>query len=93
MMALNFVGASMLLGAFVLFAGGYGILYTLGQIRRRQSWIYAGYVCYFAQIIVTIAICLLTPLGIGWQVLIIAGCVACFRIPPLTFAYLELSHR
>ena len=93
MTALDFVGTALLLGAFVLLAGCYGMLYTVGQIGQRRIWINAGYLCYFFQVVITLLIVLLAPLGMGWQLLIIISCLACFRIPPLAFSYLERTHR
>lgn len=92
MMSLGLIDTALLLGAFVLLAGGYGLFYSVGKLRQSRNWIHAGYVCYFLQVVITLLIVMFAPLGVGWQLLIIASCVACFKIPPMAFSYLELTH-
>ena len=91
-MLFDFIDTVLLLGLFVLLAGCYGLFYTIGKLKQGRNWINAGYVCYFFQVVVTILIVTFAPLGLGWQLLIIASCVACFKIPPMAFSYLELTH-
>jgi hypothetical protein len=91
-MSLQLIDTALLLGVFILLAGGYGLFYSIGKLKRNRNWINAGYVCYFSQVIITILIVLYAPLGVGWLLLIIASCVACFKIPPMAFYYLELTH-
>lgn len=91
-MSLALIDTALLLGVFVLLAGGYGLCYSIGKLRHSHNWIYAGYVCYFFQVVVTLLIVLFGPLGVGWQLLIIASCIASFKIPPMAFSYLELTH-
>ena len=92
MMSLGFIDTALLLGAFVLLAGCYGLFYTIGQLKHSRTWINAGYVCYFFQVAITLLIVIFAPLGVGWQLLIIASCLACFKIPPIAWSYLELTH-
>jgi hypothetical protein len=92
MMRLDFIDTALLLGVFVVLAGCYGLCYTIGQLKRNRSWINAGYVCYLLQVAITALIVIFAPLGVGWQLLIIASCLACFKIPPVAFSYLELTH-
>ena len=80
------------LGLFVLLAGCYGLFYTIGELRQRRRWINIGYVCFLFQAVITLLIVMCAPLRIGWQLLIIASCMACFKIPPMAFSYLKLIH-
>lgn len=83
---------ALLLGAFVLFAGGYGLLYTLARLKRAATLDKAAYGCFALQVIATLAIAALTPLGFGWKLLVVASCLAYYKIPPLTWRYLEATH-
>jgi hypothetical protein len=87
------IDTALLLGVFVLLAGGYGLFYSIGKLMHSCNWIKVGYVCYFFQVVVTVLVVMFAPLGVGWKLLIIASCVACFKIPPMAFSYLELTHR
>jgi uncharacterized membrane protein HdeD (DUF308 family) len=92
-MSFDLIETALLLGVFVLLAGCYALFYTVGELRQSRTWINLSYVCYALQIVVTLLIVMFAPLGEGWQLLIIASCFACFKIPPVAFSYLELSHR
>ena len=91
-MSFDFIDTALLLGMFVLLAGCYGLFYTIGALRQNRQWINAGYVFYFFQVAITVLIVMFAPLGIGWQLLIIASCIACFKIPPMAFSFLKLIH-
>jgi hypothetical protein len=84
---------SLLLGAFVLFAGGYGLFYTLARVKRASALDKAAYGCFALLVAVTLGIVALTPLALGWKLLVVASCVAYFKIPPLTWRYLEAAHQ
>ena len=92
MMSFDFIDTALLLGIFVLLAGCYGLFYTIGELRQSRNWINTGYVCYFFQVVITFLIVMFAPLGLGWQLLIIASGIACFKIPPMAFSYLKLIH-
>lgn len=81
-----------LLALFVLLAGGYGLLYGLGQLRHRHWLIVAAFASYGLQCAVTIAILLLTPLFPWWKGLIALSCAIYLAIPPLTWRYLAALH-
>jgi hypothetical protein len=91
-MSFELIDTALLLGVFVLLAGGYGLFYSIGKLKQSRNWINAGYLCYFFQVVVAILIVMFAPLGVGWKLLIIASCAACFKIPPMAFSYLELTH-
>jgi hypothetical protein len=92
MSASDLMYASLLLGAFALLAGGYGVLYTWGRMRGNTAAIHAAYLCYALQSVVSLAIVLATPLAMGWKLLVAASCLASLKIPPLTWRYLESIH-
>ena len=91
-MSFDFIDTALLLGIFVLLAGCYGLFYTIGELRQSRHWINADYVCFFFQAVITLLIVMFAPLGAGWQLLIMASCIACFKIPPIAFSYLKLIH-
>ena len=82
-----------LLGLFVLLAGGYGLLYGLGQLRRRRDLIVACFACYGLQCIVVVAVLLFTPLLGWWKAFIALSCALYLAIPPVTWRYLTALHR
>jgi hypothetical protein len=75
--------SALLLGAFVLLAGLYGLFYSIGTLRGARHLVTAGYLCWLIQFLVTLSIIRLTPLGSGWKILIVASCLVYLRIPPL----------
>src|SRR5690349_18259496 len=87
------VATALLLGAFVVMAGSYGLLYcasrlhdTAGlRIGRRLS---SGALCAIAA-----AIVLFTPLHSWWKLLIVGSCGAYLVIPPITWRHLHRVHR
>jgi hypothetical protein len=90
---MNVIETSLLLGVFALLAGAYAVLYSLGRLRGSQRLVTASYVCYASQWIVAAALFVSPALALGWRLLILASCLACLRIPHMTWSYLELTHR
>lgn len=86
------VATALLLGAFVAAAGTYGVLYCLFRLWRRTELKIASYACYAALCLVTAVILVLTPLHLGWKILIAASCAAYLAIPPVTWRYLQRLH-
>jgi hypothetical protein len=82
-----------LLGLFVLLAGGYGLLYGLGMLRRRRELVLAGFASYALQCLVVAAVLLFTPLLDWWKVFIALSCALYLAIPPVTWRYLVALHR
>ncbi len=85
--------ASLLLGVFVLCAGGYGVLYTLAQLQNAASWLYGARTFYGLQWLTTAAIVATTPLAAGWKLLIVVSCLVTLRVPQVIWKYLELIHK
>ena len=81
-----------LLGLFVLAGGGYGGFYSAGRIWSRPALIRVGSVCWVAAFALALAIAVLTPLDLGWKVLILASAFVYAIIPPMTWRYLERLH-
>ncbi|MGE5626155.1 MAG: hypothetical protein ACM3ZT_11475 [Bacillota bacterium] len=84
---------SLLLGVFVLAGGGYGGLYGAGRLLSRRPLLYAGYGCYLLQALVTLGICIYSPLAPMWKTFIVLSWLAYAGIPPVTWRYLERLHR
>ena len=88
----DLIRTSLLLGAFVLLAGSYGLLYSVGLLLDRPALLLASHVSFALQCLVTSAIILLTPLTPWWKLLIVVSCAIYFRIPPVTWRYLHQIH-
>ena len=86
------IPTALLLGFFVLLAGLYGLLYSIGLLRRNRALVQAGYFSYVLQCFVTLAILALTPLAPGWKLLVLASGLVYFAIPPITWRYLQRIH-
>lgn len=87
------IETALLLGAFVLLAGMYGLFYTLAMLYRGPYLKPASLACYTAHFGVMIVIVSATPLGPWWKALIVASCLAYFAVPPVTWRYLVRLHR
>ncbi|MGD0291976.1 MAG: hypothetical protein ABSC63_20400 [Candidatus Binataceae bacterium] len=84
---------ALLLGAFVLLAGVYGLLYSLGVLLERPPLKSAGYFFYLLHFLLMLTIVFATPLGPWWKLLIAASAIAYLAIPPLTWRHLRRIHR
>ena len=87
------IASALLLGAFVVLAGVYGLLYSLAIVFERPPLKSAGYFFYLAHFMVMLTIVFATPLGPWWKVLIAVSSVAYLAIPPITWRYLTRIHR
>ena len=87
------IATALLLGAFVVLAGIYGLLYSLAILLERPSLESAGYLFYLLHFVVMLTIVCATPLGTWWKVLIAGSCIAYLAIPPITWGYLTRIHR
>lgn len=92
MSAAALLETAVLLGLFVLAGGGYGGLYSIGRLRARQGLVRAGGACWGAAFTLALAIFALTPLDVGWKLLILASALVYAVIPPVTWRYLERLH-
>lgn len=86
------IETAVLLGLFVLAGGGYGSLYSVGRLRSRSGLVRAGGACWLAAFGCALAIAALTPLDVGWKLLILASAIVYAVIPPVTWRYLERLH-
>jgi hypothetical protein len=91
MTAAQMLGTSLLLGAFVLLAGCYGLLYCLGRLRASRSLGRAAAAAYLLQGI-TAGLLALSSLDLWWKALLLASFIAFAAIPPLTWRFLERLH-
>ncbi len=87
------VATALLLGAFVAAAGVYGCLYCLSRLRNSRGLRMGSYVSYAALGVIAALLVALSPLHVGWKVLIAASAVADLVIPPVTWRYLTRLHR
>jgi hypothetical protein len=93
MMDFGPIVTSLLLGAFSLFAGAYGVLYGLGRSRGSAALLTAGYLSHGLQWAVGLVVFAYSTLGLGWRLLILVSCLAFLKVPQITWSYLELTHR
>jgi len=91
MTAAQMLGTSLLLGAFVLLAGGYGLLYCLGRLRASRGLGHAAAAACLLQG-VTAGLLALSSLDLWWKALLLASFVVFAAIPPLTWRFLERLH-
>lgn len=82
---------SALLGGFVLFAGGYGLLYCLAKLRNSPGIARAAVLAYVCQGVVTVPL-ILGPLDLAWKILILGSLIVYFAIPQYTWLFLERLH-
>lgn len=83
---------AILLGAFVVCAGCYGLLYTLSRLRPRRALTLAAFGSYGLQGIVTVLLLTQTPLAFGWKLFLVISLIAYAGIPPITWRHLERTH-
>jgi len=86
------LGTSLLLGAFVLLAGCYGLLYCLARLRENRTLARAAFAAYLLQG-VTAGLLASGELDFWWKALLLASFIAYLPIPPLTWRLLENLHR
>ena len=93
MSAMEVTRTTLLLGAFVLLAGAYAVLFTRGRITGNPRYLKAGYFLYGLQWVTALFLVLQTPLAPGWKLLILGSCIASMAIPHFTWMFLEKMHR
>jgi hypothetical protein len=81
------------LGFMVLAAGAYGLLYGIGRFRNSRGLMISSGVAYAALILDAVTIIVATPLALEWKSLIAVSALAYLGIPPLTWRYLQHTHR
>lgn len=92
MTAQDFLPTAMLLGAFVVCAGCYGLLYAVGRLRSRRGLMSLAFGAYLLQGIVTVVLVIHTPLAAGWKLFLVASFLLYAGIPPITWRHLERTH-
>ncbi len=87
------ITTALMLGAYVILAGAYGLLYSLAIVFERPPLRSFGYFFYLLHFLLMLTIIYATPLGGWWKVLIAASSVAYLAIPSVTWRYLARIHR
>lgn len=88
----SLIQTTVLMGLLVLAGGAWAVLYCLGQVRGDARLSRAARACYALALALALAIAVLTPLALGWKLLIIASALAYAAIPPITLRYLQGLH-
>lgn len=92
MTAANLFATAGALGLFVLAGGAYGVLYSTGLARSSALLERASYACYAVQLLIALAVCLYSPLGLFWKMFIVGSALVYGFIPPGTWRLLEKMH-
>ena len=88
-----FLFTSSSLGIMVLTAGAYALLYAAARLKNRHSLLIWAGVVYSALALDAAGLILATSLAPVWKLLIAASALAYLGIPPLTWRYLQRTHR
>ena len=88
-----FLVTSLSLGFMVLAAGAYGLLYGAARFKDSRALLIAAGLAYAVLALDAAGIVLATPLAPAWKILIAASALAYLAIPPLTWRYLQYTHR
>jgi hypothetical protein len=84
---------SLSLGFMVLAAGAYALLYGAGRLKRSRGLLLLARLAYGALALDAAGLVVATPLAPVWKLLIAASALAYLGIPPVTWRYLEHTHR
>jgi hypothetical protein len=93
MSGLPLLETGLLLGLYVLLAGAWGLLYTLGRLLGWRVLRHAAAAAYGLHVLVALGAILWTPLGFGWKCLIAASTAGFRALPPILWHFLEATHR
>ncbi len=88
-----FLVTSSLLGFLVLAAGAYALLYGAARFKESRALLIASGLAYIMLALDAAGIVLATPLAPPWKLLIAGSALAYLVIPPLTWRYLQYTHR
>ena len=88
----DFLLSAALLGAFVLLAGAYALLYCVGRLSGRRELTWASHACYGLQLAAALTVLAATPLDWWWKALVLASAIVYQRIPPVVWRYLHTLH-
>ena len=92
MIQIQLLETALLLGLYVLLAGGYALIYTLAWMWHRSSIRIAAIALYGMHGLVASGIVFWAPLWLGWKLLLIASSLAILAIPTITLHHLERTH-
>jgi hypothetical protein len=88
-----FLVTSALLGFMVLAAGAYALLYGAARFKKSRALLIAAGLAYAMLALDAAGIVVATPLAPAWKLMIAASALAYLAIPPLTWRYLQYTHR
>jgi hypothetical protein len=88
-----FLVTSALLGFMVLAAGVYALLYGAARFKKSRALLIAAGLAYAMLALDAAGIVVATPLAPAWKLMIAASALAYLAIPPLTWRYLQYTHR
>ena len=88
-----FLLTSLSLGVMVLAAGAYALLYGAARFKNSRGLFILAGLAYGVLALDAAGVVLATPLAFAWKLLIVVSALAYLRIPPLTWGYLQRTHR
>ena len=91
-MTLRLIETALLLGAYVLLAGAYGVSYCAIRLWPRRALHLLPNAIYAAHLALAVGIVIWAPLAVPWKALLLMSSAAVLAIPPLTWRFLERTH-
>jgi hypothetical protein len=88
-----FIFTSLSLGFMVLAAGAYALLYGAARLKCSRVLLVLAGLAYALLALDVASVLLTTPLDPAWKLLIAASALAYLGIPPVTWRYLQRTHR
>jgi len=88
-----FIFTSLSLGFMVLAAGVYALLYGAARFKRSRVLLLLAGLAYAMLALDAASVLLTTPLDSAWKLLIGVSALAYLGIPPVTWRYLQRTHR
>lgn len=92
MSAPDLLQTALLLGAYVAFAGFYGLAYAVARLGTAPAFRYAAAAAYAVHALIGAVVVAWAPLQAGWKGLIVVSSAAVLAIPPMTWRLLQRSH-
>ena len=88
-----FLLTSLSLGVMVLAAGVYALLYGAARFKNSRGLLTLAGLAYGVLALDAAGLVVATPLASAWKLLIAASALAYLGIPPVTWWYLQRTHR
>jgi hypothetical protein len=88
-----FIFTSLSLGFMVLAAGAYALLYGAARFKNSRGLRISAGLAYGLLAMDAAGVLLKTPLDPAWKLLIAVSALAYLGIPPVTWRYLQRTHR